>query len=118
MSQHKPDPTRHRYKMVHAHEQVAETAKEFAHELYDALMRDDVLYAEWKRQHPGVSSKRLEELFVKKNYSKCIPAARATLALMLSHPGTDPEVKVKIHEALVLDSSLVRGRAKPKLVMM
>jgi hypothetical protein len=118
MSENRVDRTRHRYKMVHAHQQVVETAKEFAHELYDALMRDDMLYNEWKRQHPGVSAKRLEEIFVKKNYSKCIPSARATLALLLNSGAIDEATKIKIHEALVLDSTLVRGRMKPKTVMM
>jgi hypothetical protein len=101
-----------RFNVAHAHEEVTEVAKALAHELYDAVMRDDILYKEWKRQHPGFNSKHLEMAFVKKQYSKCIPAARATLALMLTG-SYDEAFKAKVHEALVLDKSLILGRNRP-----
>ncbi len=98
-------------KVVHAHQMVANTALEMANELYEAFMHDNAVYAEWKRQHPGLSDKGLRSTFVKKFWPRCIESARATLAAMLSGP-YDDDCKQKIHEGLILDATLKRGRAR------
>ncbi len=95
---------------IHAHKQVYETATEMAHELYDKLMSDNALAEAWRRQNPECTPKQLENRFVAKHRAKCIPAARATLAAMLTGP-YDDAFKSRVHEALVLDMTLKRGRA-------
>ncbi len=100
-----------RFRQVHVHQQVADTAHALCHGLYDDLMRNDVLWAEWKHQNPGLSAKGLENLFVARNMSKCIPIARATLATMLNGP-YDEAFKTRVHEALCLDATLMRGRGR------
>lgn len=96
---------------AHAHRIVAEAAKGLAGELYDVLMHNDKLFAEWKRQHPHLASnsKALERAFIKRNWGRCLEGARTTLALMLSRPGNE-ELKDQISEALILDAGLVKGR--------
>lgn len=96
---------------AHCHKLVAETAKDMAHNLYSDLMANNQLYSAWKTQNPGLTGKALENRFVAKNWGKCLEAARAMLALMLRGP-CDESLKSTIHEALVLDATLIRGRAK------
>lgn len=95
---------------AHCHKLVAEVAKAAAHELFDTMMMDQVLWDLWRKRFPGMASKRLEERFVGMYWGKCIPFARATLARLLSEP-IDEAQKESIMDALVLDSTLVRGRA-------
>lgn len=102
---------------IHAHKLVAETAKAMAHELYDTLMQDDLLFTTWKKQNPGLGPKGLENAFVKRNVDKCVEVARATLAVMLRNPATDEAVKETIYAALCLDQQLVRGRKNPMQVL-
>lgn len=99
---------------AHVHKLVAKTAKEFAGLLYSELMSNNQIYAEWKRQHPGCPPGRLEALFIVEKWGQCIPAARATLATMLTGPYPE-ELKEEIHEALCLDNTLIRGRKTPTL---
>ena len=94
---------------IHAHKLVAEVAVAAAHEKYDQLMFDDMLWAEWKRRHPGMSSKALEAKFVREWAPKCVEIARATLTMLLTQP-IDEGLKEQIHEALILDNTLARGR--------
>jgi hypothetical protein len=93
----------------HAHKLVAKIAEEAAKELYEVVMGDNVIRAEWKRQNPGLNEKMLIAKFVKKNLAKCIPFARATLTRMLTVT-VDEGLKEEILDALVLDASLRRGR--------
>lgn len=93
----------------HAHYLVKETAEGMAHELYDHMMQDDKWYDFWKKKNPGLNSKQLEEVFVKRNLSILLPQARATLAQML-RGSEDGALKETIYEALLLDFTLVRGR--------
>ena len=94
----------------HAHKLVYEQAREIAHILYDEMMTNNPqVYDEWKKQNPELGSKALEARFVAKTTPKCLPAARATLAGMLNLP-IDEGLKETIHEALVLDNTLLRGR--------
>lgn len=95
---------------VHAHKRIAETANALCNELYDIVMSNNQVYAEWRRQHPGASEKGLRMAFLKANINRCVEPARATLAGMLALP-YDEELKIEIHEALVLDSELKAGRA-------
>ena len=104
-------------KISHCHKLVANVAMECAAQMYENLMGDNLMYEVWKKRHPGLSAKGLLEAFVKKNWSTCIPIARATLAGMLNDPHLDSEYKESIVEALSLDSSLMRGRADPKTVL-
>jgi hypothetical protein len=94
----------------HAHHLVHETAVGMAHELYDYMMLDDGWYRHWKRQHPELSGKALEDAFVERNISKLLPQARAVLAQMLQTT-QDEKTKEAIYEALTLDATLVRGRS-------
>jgi hypothetical protein len=90
---------------------VADVAKGLAHEVYDYLMtKHDDLYQEWREKFPDLGSKALEDKFVKMTWSNHVPAARATLANQLSLPGPD-SLKDTILEALILDNTLIRGRA-------
>lgn len=95
---------------THAHKLVAEAANGLCNELYDIVMSNNEVQAEWKRQHPGASEKTLRMEFLRKNVEKCIEPARATLSGMLSLP-FDEVLKESIAEALILDKSLSKGRA-------
>lgn len=96
---------------AHAHKLVKETAEAMAHELYDTMMKDDFWYNYWKKANPRIASqpRQLELAFVRKNLSKLLPQARATLAQMLRDTH-DESLKETIYEALLLDATLVRGR--------
>jgi hypothetical protein len=94
---------------AHCHKLVAKVAQEAAGELYERLMGENLFFEEWKRQNPGLSPKALESRFISKNWGRCIGIARATLALLLRSP-LDSKAKEDIMEALVLDSTLKRGR--------
>jgi len=97
-------------KSAHCHILVATTAQENCRLLYGALMSNNAFYAEWKRQHPGASAKGLEKAFVAKFWSRGVEVARATLAHMLTLP-LEEDLKSTIAEALILDNTLIRGRA-------
>ena len=102
-------------KIAHVHRDVAEVAKEAAGELYELVMSENRVYALWRAQHPGMGDKALRRAFVERNWGRCIPMARATMARLLAQPTIDPETKERIMEALELDASLIKGRADPKL---
>lgn len=102
---------------AHCHKLIAETAQAMAHEVYDALMQRNDWYAGWKRQNPGAGSKALESRWVKRTWGTYIASARAQLASMLARNDVSEEMKEQIMEALVLDSSLIRGRANPKQIL-
>lgn len=97
---------------VHAHRTVAEQANELCNVLYDELMSNNTLRNAWRAQHPGMAERGLRRAFLRRNIAKCLPAARATLAGMLTLP-IDEDLKESILEALILDKTLVAGRAKP-----
>lgn len=97
---------------VHAHKLVAQTAREMCYELYDTLMGENVWYDEWKRQNSDTSDRRILELrFVRKNWARLLPVARAMLAQMLTGT-TDEALKATIYDALLLDNTLKRGRPR------
>lgn len=103
-------------KVSHCHWRVAKVAKELCAETYELVMSKNEVFAEWKRQHPGTGAVGLENAFVKKNWSRFIPAARTTLTLLLRTP-IDEKTKEEIMETLVLDATLIRGRENPSLVV-
>lgn len=94
---------------AHAHFMVAESAREWVLAMYDTVMENNEVRAEWKRKHPGASEKSLQAAFLKKYWRIGVAPGRATLAAALNGP-YDDAFKSKIHEALVLDNTLVRGR--------
>lgn len=96
-------------KEIHVHQMVANLARELTLASYEALMKNDLVWTEWKRRHPGASPLGLQAAFAKKYLSAHIAPARTTLAGMLSQP-YDEELKSKIHDALVQDNTLTRGR--------
>lgn len=97
---------------AHCHELIAETAQAMAHEVWDELAtRDDNWLRWWKSQHPGKALAFLEKAWVASHWARFIPGARAILAGMLANP-IDETQKTRIHEALVLDSTLKRGRSQ------
>lgn len=96
---------------AHCHRLVAQVAKEAAGELYEATMSNNVVRRLWQEQNPGANEAALLARFVARNWGRCIPFARATLATMLTKP-IDEGTKETIMEALVLDATLMRGRAE------
>lgn len=94
----------------HAHWYVRDTAIAMAHELYEMLMLDDKQYKVWKNRYPDRPAKFLEERFVSLTYPTLIEQARAALAGVLATT-MDDDLKATIYEALLLDATLVRGRA-------
>lgn len=102
-------------KTAMCHKDIREVAMSAANELYDTVMCDNLVYETWKRQNPGATPKVLRSKFVARNWPKCIPFARATLAQMLTKP-IDEKTKFRIMEILILDNSLSVGRASPTMV--
>jgi hypothetical protein len=96
-------------KQFQAHRLVVSTAKAMAHELYDAVMQDNELYAYWKSQCEELTPQIAERLFVKLLYPKLIEAARATLVKMLTQP-TLAHLHEDIYDALTKDYVLRAGR--------
>ncbi len=98
-------------KVAHCHKMIAETAQGMAHVLFDELMARNEIFDQFKEQHPGLSTKEMETLFVTRMWSRLIEPARATLAAMLRGPYSE-EMKEDIMDALVRDKSLMRGRGR------
>lgn len=96
----------------HVHRLIAETAKSAAAELYEVVMSNNEVRAEWKRQNEGCGEKELLKRFVKKNWGKCVPVARTTLGLLLRN-SADETLKTQIYEALLLDNTLRRRGGTP-----
>ena len=93
----------------HCHRMIKEVAQAAAGELYETLMTDNRMFEMWREQNPGLTGKQLEVRFVARNWSSCLEFARATLVGLLKSE-LDPAHAEAIMEALVLDSSLRRGR--------
>lgn len=95
---------------AHAHKMVAETAKQMAGALYEKVMKSNVAYSEWLELNSDITDAReLELRFIKLMIPKLLGEARANLASLLRTP-ISAELKDSIHEALVLDNTLRRGR--------
>lgn len=98
---------------AHAHRMVAKAAAEMAGHAYELIMKNDVLFKAWKSENPGATAKALETRFISK-FGECyLEQARATLAGMLAGP-YDEVTKAAIHEALILDATLMKGRDRAR----
>lgn len=96
---------------VYADLLVAKVAISLTYEAYDDIMHNNVLWAQWKKLHPGMSTAALEKLFVRKHAHRMLDSARTTLAGLLT-TGIAEDLKSEIHEALIRDNGLRRGRGR------
>ena len=96
---------------LHAHKMVVALALEMTMTSYENIMANNSVREEWKRRHPGKGEKGLQSAFAKKYLFQHVEPARAVLAGMLAQP-YDDDCKAMIHEALVLDATLRRGRGR------
>jgi hypothetical protein len=100
-------------RLKHVHPLVAATAVDIVMESYDALMHHNEHWSAFKMQFPDATSKELEQIYLEFNWGKGVQAAREMLARMLDpkvSPSIDEKAREQIHEALILDRSLVMGR--------
>lgn len=100
-------------RLASVHPMVAQTAVDIIMESYDALMHHDEHWHKFKGQFPDATRKELEQIYLEHNWGKGVEAARMTLARMLdpaNSPGLGDKEREQIHEALVLDRSLMMGR--------
>lgn len=117
MTRSSPARCRKRESVAHCHKDIKVVAQGLAHGTYEKLMgASNEVYLEWKKKHPGLNAKQLEDRFVAKFWGKHISAARATLTLMLRSP-IDEKQKEAIVEILTLDATLMRGRREPATVL-
>lgn len=85
---------------TYCHHLIAETAKALATRLYQhSVLRNNEFFAQ----------NRSEKDFVAACWPSLIEEARSTLVDMLRGPYPE-ELKTQIHEAMVLDNTLTRGR--------
>jgi hypothetical protein len=78
--------------------------------VYEKLMKDNAVRAAWKAKHPGAGEIGLQAAFVKRFLSVYVEQARAVLAGMLTQSTYSDVDKDRIHDILVKDKSLIRGR--------
>lgn len=102
----------------HCHKIIREVAQEATKELYEVVMGDNLVRKRWRKQNEGASEKELLRRFVARNWSRCIPFARATLATRLRDPHIDKSLAESIMDVLVKDASLVRGRSAGRTIIM
>lgn len=103
-------------KIAHCHKKIRDVAKAAAAEHYEMLMSSsNVVYNMWKKQHPGLTAKQLQQAFVIRHWSKCIEMARATLGRLLT-TSIDDTLKLEIVDILAKDQTLVKGRKNPAVL--
>ena len=88
------------------HVQIRDIAMAAANEFYDKRMSDNKNYELWKKMHPGMTDKRLRQIFVTKYWPHCIQFARHTLVMMLERPDITEAMKDRIMEVLEQDQHL------------
>jgi hypothetical protein len=87
-------------KGAHAHKLIAKTAMEMANEVYEKnALRDNDFYAKYPDREAYVSS----------CWALYLDAARTTLAQLLT-TNMEESLKEQIHDALIKDATLRRGR--------
>jgi hypothetical protein len=99
-------------KVMHVHKLIRATAIEMAAEVYQQVMKDNRIYAQWKKVCPELTPTTCEIAFLELLWPKLVPQARATLAQMLG-PGNanvSEKQKEQIYDALVADNALTVGR--------
>ncbi len=94
---------------AHVHFEVKKVAEGLAHVLFEEMMRNNAVYAQFKEQHSEMTSAEMEAAFVAHLWPQLIEQARATMAAMLRGP-YDDAMKEQILDILVKDQTLVRGR--------
>lgn len=94
---------------IHTHFRIADFARDLCLASYEAAMRNNDVYAAWKRRFPLCSERQLQVKWLAQHKAAHIAPARAILAGMLSSP-IDDGLKEQIKDALVMDNFLVRGR--------
>ena len=87
-------------KGCHCHKLIAETAKEMAAATYEFLAKQS---DRWYGENPD------QDLWVKQAWPLYIEEARRTLAALLASNISDA-LKDQIHDAIIKDGSLRRGR--------
>jgi hypothetical protein len=90
------------------HIMVREVALSLCAEQYEIVMGDNKVRNRWKARNPGAPAAALLNRFLNKYWAAYIPAARATMAHLLTGPLPE-DVKDDIHEALLADTSLRVG---------
>lgn len=95
----------------HAHKLIRDTARGMAEVVYESIMKDNNIYANWKAMCPELEPDLARKRFVILLYPRLLEEARHTLAQMLDK--SYPEVlKEQIHDALVKDNLFREGRLK------
>jgi len=94
---------------IHAHYRVVDMAKDLCMASYEAAMGNNTVRKAWKDRHPTFTERQLQVAWLAKHLAAHIAPARAILAGMLNS-GIDENEKAKIHEALLKDNFLTRGR--------
>ena len=79
-----------------AHEMVAEVAKGMAGAWYEEAAHDNEFFAFYPSQHA----------FIKREWHRFVPAAKAQMSVMLSSSGVPEQQKELIFDALVKHASL------------
>lgn len=102
---------------AHCHVEVKKVAEGMAQALFEELMLRNEIFAQFKAQHAGLTTKQMETKFVAHLWPQLIEQARATLAGMLKSPAFSDDAKEEIMDILVKDATLVRGRKNPAQVL-
>lgn len=97
------------------HQDLRKVAVEMAHEVYATLMSKNEWYDALKLANPGVNTRMLERGWVNAHWHEFLEAARANLAMALRGPLPEP-LKAHIHEVLILDATLTRGRRTGRIL--
>lgn len=102
-------------KTIHAHPLVLSTAQGIAQGMFEEFItrgsRGNVLFENMKRANPGLDSVGLQEKFVRRMAPLLLGEARTTLAQLLGQT-TQKDLQERIHDALIRDNSLRRGRVR------
>ena len=100
--------------VFHAHKMVKDLAISMAHEVWEECMRSNDWFDGMKAKYPGMPTSGLEFVFTRHILPNLLPQARTQLAMMLNQNDITLQVKEQIHEALIKDSSLPKGRQTAK----
>ena len=85
-------------------------AKAAAEELYETVMSNNQVRQEWKNQNPEATEVQLVELFVARNWGKCIDFAKQSMVLMLRREDVSEQLKDQIMDALIKDNEVSATR--------
>jgi len=95
---------------IHAHKMIADIAVNMANEIFEeAMRRNNELYRQVRKQNEELSLESCRKKYVREIAPTLVGEARATLSRMLG-TSISEELKKNIHEALLMDAALSRGR--------